>query len=251
MKKNKLSIIFNKLKGQLNNRLNSSRHYLFKFVCEAAESLPENAKILDAGAGPLRYKRLFHKQSYESADFCQVDKFYGKITYVCDLTEIPVENSKYDLVLFTQVLEHVSEPLKVLKELHRVLKPGGVLYMSAPFFYEEHEIPFDFYRYTQFGFKHLLQSAGFTITKIDWLEGYCATLSYQLKKASQYLPLHPKHYGGGLIGIFASIMAILLKPLFAFLYIFFAYLDMRHKYTRTGYCTNYTVIAVKSNESKK
>ena len=44
---------------------------------------------------------------------------------MCSLESIPVEAQRYQLVLLTQVLEHVPEPLAVLKELHRVLVPGG------------------------------------------------------------------------------------------------------------------------------
>lgn len=43
---------------------------------------------------------------------------------------------------------------------------------SAPLFYEEHETPYDFYRYTQFGVRHLMETTGFVIERLDWLEGY-------------------------------------------------------------------------------
>ena len=76
--------------------------------------------------------------------------------HVCDLSQIPVESGKYDLVLMTQVLEHLPEPAKVLRELYRVLKPGGTLWLSTPFYYEEHEVPYDFYRYSQYGLRHFL-----------------------------------------------------------------------------------------------
>lgn len=226
--------------------VNSSRKYLYDFVSEAAASLSKGALVLDAGAGDSLYKSLFSEMIYESADFCQVQKEYSKVTYVCDLANIPVEDNRYDMVLLTQVLEHIPEPKNVLKEIHRILKPKGEIWLSAPLFYQEHEIPFDFYRYTQFGFKHLLQSANLTVKKIEWVEGYYGTLSYQLATSAKALPRNPKYYGGGIIGYFTSIIVLYLKPLFFILSILFSRLDIREKYiSPLGYCKNYAIVAVK------
>jgi len=212
-------------------------------------SIPKGAAVLDAGAGQTPYKKLFADARYESADFCQVDqKAYGEITYVCDLAHIPVPDGRYDLVLLTQVLEHVPEPKPVLQEIHRILKPGGALWLSAPLYFEEHEIPYDYYRYTQYGLAHLLNTTGFRIEKLTWLEGYYGTLSHQLINAFRALPLKPREYGGGIGGIFASILAFLLKPVFAALAMLFSILDLRHKYTAGGQPKNYAVVAVKSSD---
>lgn len=226
--------------------INTSRKYLNDFAKEAAESVPEGSLVLDAGAGPCPYKHYFTHVTYESADFCQLKTQYGSITYVCDLANIPVDDERYDLIFCSQVLEHIPEPKSVLKEFNRVLKPGGQLWLSAPLFYEEHQKPYDFYRYTQYGFTYLLESSGFTVKKIEWLEGYYGTVSYQLKMASAVLPKSPEHYGGGLIGIVVAAMMILfLKPLFASLSLLFTQLDLGHKYISSGLCKNYAIIAVK------
>jgi len=228
------------------SRLNTSRRYLEVFMREAASSLPAKAMVLDAGAGISPYKSLFAHTKYESADFCQVDKPYASTTYVCDLTSIPVEDDKYDRVICTQVLEHVSEPKAVLQELYRLLKPNAELWLSAPLFYHEHETPYDYYRYTQFGFKYLLESVGFTLKKIEWLEGYYGTLSYQLRTASIDLPLNSKDYGGGVLGFFAVALVFFLKKIFALTSVVFAALDLRYKNVATGYCKNYAIVAIKT-----
>ena len=137
---------------------------------------------------------------YESADFLQVDKPYGEVDYICDLADLPMEDERYDLVLFTQVLEHVPRPADVLWELRRVLKRGGALWLTAPLFYREHEQPYDFFRYTQFGLRHLLAETGFEVRELGWLEGYFGTLSYQLSVARESLPVHARHYGGEVFG---------------------------------------------------
>jgi SAM-dependent methyltransferase len=226
-------------------RVNSSRTYLDKFAQNAALSLPAGATVLDAGAGKGLYKHHFNEQHYESADFCQIDKAYGEITYVCDLENIPVESDKYDLVLLTQVLEHLPNPEKVLKELNRVVRPEGELWLSTPLYYEEHEIPYDFFRYTQYGLQHLLESTGFKIKQIEWLEGYFGTLSYQLAMAARSLPWGSNDYGGGFIGGVGSLIALAMKLNFAIFSIILSRFDLRYKYTQTGHCKNYTAVAVK------
>jgi SAM-dependent methyltransferase len=225
--------------------INSSRHYLELFASEAGKAMSDDSLVLDAGAGNCVYQKHFSQHRYESADFCQIDKRYGEITYVCDLSEIPVDDSRYDMVFFSQTLEHLPEPGKVINELIRVLKPGGQLWLSVPLFYAEHEIPHDYFRYTQYGLRHLLESRGLHIEKIEWLEGYYGTLSYQMRMASTQLPKSPASYGGGIRGIFGAALALFLKPFFALLTWHFGKLDLRHRETSRGMCKNYKVVARK------
>jgi 2-polyprenyl-3-methyl-5-hydroxy-6-metoxy-1,4-benzoquinol methylase len=168
---------------------NPSRVRLREWVNEAARlGDSKEFRVLDAGAGRAPFRKLFAKVDYETADFGKVDKKYGVIDHVCDLSAIPVQDESYDLVLCTQVLEHVAEPLGVLREFHRVLKPGGQAWLSAPLFYAEHEKPYDFHRYTQFAWQWMAEQAGFEIKEMEWLEGYYGTLAYQARFAVRYLP---------------------------------------------------------------
>jgi SAM-dependent methyltransferase len=226
-------------------KVNSSRFYLDKFAERASQSVSQNSLVLDAGAGSCPYKRHFVHVNYESADFCSVDKDYASVTYVCDLSSIPVEDGRYDLVFCSQTLEHIPEPQKILQEFYRILKSGGQLWLSAPLFYEEHEQPYDFYRYTQYGFTYLLEKSGFQVKEIEWLEGFYGTLSYQLEFAGRYLPVHPKSYGGYFFGLLPSLMSLFLKPMFIILSFFYSRLDIKYKFTEMGQCKNYTVHAIK------
>lgn len=235
--------MFKKLTARL--KVNSTRSYLDLFAKAAALKTPAGGVVLDAGAGHCPYKNHFSHAVYESADFCEIKKAYGEITHICSLTAIPVEDSRYDLVFCSQTLEHVPEPKCVLQEFHRVLKHGGELWLTAPFFFTEHEIPHDFYRYTQYGFTYLLETTGFSVKKIEWLEGYYGTLAYQLQVASRALSINPKHYGNGAIGIASVIMVFLLKPLFMVASWLFSNLDLRYKFTGSGQCKNYAIVAIK------
>lgn len=173
---------------------NPSRDKLQNFVYEASMSLRANSLVLDAGAGEGMYQHLFANMQYFSIDLCKVSKAYGRISAISDLSKIPFQSNSFDAVICTQVLEHVNDPAAVLNELNRVLNPNGTIWLSAPFFYEQHEIPYDFYRYTQFGLTHLLEKTGFKVKRLEWLEGYQGALAYQLNSAAQYYLKIKKNY---------------------------------------------------------
>jgi SAM-dependent methyltransferase len=222
---------------------NSSRDRLALEIKQFAEMIPEAAMVLDAGAGDEPYKPLVAHTRYESADFRRSNKPDVKTTYVCDLKSIPVEDHRYDFILFNQVMEHLPEPDLVLLELFRVLKPGGKLLYTAPLFFEEHLQPYDFYRYTQYGVRMLFERAGFTLERLDWMEGYYATVAYQLNRMARYLPGRPSEIAPGLLGYLMMPLFVVVRVQMALLSIGFHWLEMKRKFTRRGYPKNYIAIA--------
>lgn len=153
---------------------NPERYYVNEFVKKASEEIPAESKVLDAGAGECVYRKYFSHCDYVSSDYCVGDEHwdYKKIDLVCKLSDIPVKDETFDYILCTQTLEHVPDPDKVISELGRVLKKNGKLFISAPFIHAEHQIPYDFYRYTQYGLRHLLESNNFKNIQIAHGGGY-------------------------------------------------------------------------------
>ena len=225
-------------------RGNSSRVYLHRFLARAGQTVEPSELVLDAGAGRAPYRELFAHARYETADFMAVKgKKYVQPDYVCDLAEIPVEDARFDHVLLTQVLEHLPEPARVLGELHRVLKPGGTLWLTAPFFYAEHERPYDFYRYTQYGLRHLLESAGFEVLEVEWMEGYLGTLSYQARLMSRSLPASRAAWGGGVTGTALAAGAKAARRIGPHVADALAKLDLKYKFAGKGLPKNYQAVA--------
>ena len=230
---------------RLDVKIQSSRGWLdYELRC-FSESLAEGARILDAGSGDQRYASLFSRNLYESADFESVDKPYAKSTYVCDLSSIPVEDGRFDAIIFTQVMEHLPEPRLVVKELHRVLKPGGKLFTTAPLWYQEHEVPYDFYRYTQYSIRYIFAAAGFRIDDLRWLEGYMGSVAHQLRLMKKHLPRRSKDFGGGLHGLLAKIAFAMFRFVIPALYRFSNVSDSRLRYTKGGLPINYLAIMTK------
>jgi SAM-dependent methyltransferase len=232
---------------RLGININSSRRYLELFVREAASSLSLGDRVLDAGAAFCPYGSYFAHTRYHATDYKSIG---DDITFISDLKDLPIMDGSYDGVLCTQVLEHVSDPARVLREFHRVLMQNGMLWLTAAFYFEEHEVPNDFLRYTRFGLQYLIKEAGFTIIELEWLEGYFGTLSYELRKATRKLPLNPTAYGNAILGLPLSLLALVLKPLFLLLSILFANVDLHHKYLASGHGKNLALVAVKVNRSK-
>lgn len=228
--------------------INTSRAYLYEMLREVAASVSTNTLMLDAGAGDSPYRELFAHTRYEAADVCKrAAHQYAHVNYVCDLTAVPVENERYEFILCTQVLEHVPKPHRVLAEFNRILKPNGLLCFSVPLYFEEHEVPYDYFRYTQFGLRSLCTEAGFVVERLEWVEGYLGTLAHQLNVARHWLPSRPADYGSGMVGCIAAAFSLALRPMFGFLALVFAILDRRHKFTNKGHCINYFVLARKTD----
>jgi len=144
---------------------------------------PKNihGRLLDAGAGKLSYRHLVRPlcAEYKSMDF---NKTHPELDYQSDIQEMPLENESFDTVLSAEVLEHVPDPEKALREIYRILKPGGRLVISIPHLMYLHNEPNDFYRYTKYGLRTLLERVGFTIEYLQpsgslfsFLQGIIAT----------------------------------------------------------------------------
>jgi len=159
-------------------------------VAQFASQLPAGARVLDAGAGEGRHRANFAAQSYVGVDRGIGDASwdYTGLDVVADLAALPFHDAAFDAVINIVTLEHVPEPRRVLEELARVLRPGGRLLLIVPHEWEEHQRPHDYYRYTQYGLKFLLDTAGFSSERIDPVGGFFRLLSRRLLNAQQFAP---------------------------------------------------------------
>lgn len=139
-----------------------------RFIQWTAQQVCTGERVLDAGAGDCKYKKYFKHARYESTDFENVfdASVRGIHDFVCDLTSIPKENDSYDSIICTQVLEHVPDPQLVLNEFHRILKPGGKLFLTCPQGWGLHGEPYNFFNFAKYGLENLFKQSGFSIVFI-------------------------------------------------------------------------------------
>ena len=180
----------------------------------------KGGKLLDLGCGSKPYEDIFEVDEYTGVDIevsghdhssSRIDKFYdGKV--------IPFRDHHFDSVFSSEVFEHVFNLEELLDEISRVLKPGGRLAFTCPFVWDEHEIPYDFARYTSFAIKHLLYKHNFKLIILKKSTGYIETVMQMLAAyfwqhvlpKNKYLKLILTPFLVAPINIFGLILKIIL-----------------------------------------
>ena len=118
-------------------------------------------RLLDIACGNKPYRSWFPQATwYLGLDIVPAN---SSADVVAHTAQLPFAAEVFDSALCTQALEHVARPDALLAEAWRVLKPNGQLLLSAPMYWQDHEEPYDFYRYTRHGLQFLLAQAGFEI----------------------------------------------------------------------------------------
>lgn len=175
--------MINAIKNLIYKSTNDSNR--LDWVVNKLKDLEPNLRILDAGAGEVRFKPYCSHLKYVSQDFGQYEGKGDnkglhtgswdtkKIDLICDITAIPEPEASFDAILCTEVLEHVPDPTMALDEFTRLLKPNGVLILTAPFASLVHFAPYHFCSgFSRYWYEHHLAKRGFEIKELtpngDW-----------------------------------------------------------------------------------
>lgn len=159
--------------GVLVNPAHIVRSGLYRNIRELAPRV--QGRVLDFGCGSKPYKPLFSNVSHyigcdthnSGHDHCNsnVDCYYdGKV--------LPFDDGQFDAVVSFEVFEHVFELPASLKEINRVIKEDGLLLISTPFSWAEHEAPYDYARYSSYGLTYLLEKHGFQVVELRKTSSY-------------------------------------------------------------------------------
>ncbi|WP_319588534.1 class I SAM-dependent methyltransferase [uncultured Desulfobulbus sp.] len=156
-------IIFKKLKGSFFHPQWLSDHYH-----NQSRQLIRQIKsgcVVDIGSGASNLNDYIG----DSVELLRVDYPATNCRYqdvphlYADAARMPFLDASIDTVLLLEVLEHVEQFDLVLAEIKRILKPDGTLYLSAPFIYPAHDVPYDYHRFTRHGLEKDLARHGFGI----------------------------------------------------------------------------------------
>lgn len=133
------------------------REAVVNYVKWAVERFPFEEPILDTCAGwePNYYQPLFPGKRYLKQDMQDFDP--PCIDILCDITDMkPIPDQSIGLVLNLESLEHIAYPQKAIDEIHRVLKPEGLLILTTVMHFKIHQAPKDYWRFTPGGLELLL-----------------------------------------------------------------------------------------------
>lgn len=178
--RNSLGSLF--LPKKLHDRMQVDRWYVHDFIRkEAISRMKSGFKVLDAGSGKLEEQHLREEILATGAILHTCDLNFGPgVDFEADVSSMPFEDGTYDIVLNTQVLEHVKDPGKVCTELARVLKPGGLLFLTTPQSSPLHNLPWNFFNFTNLGLGLLMDAAGLERVKVLPQGGHFALLAFEL-----------------------------------------------------------------------
>ena len=178
-----MSSIKNRLVRLLNVNVNEVNRD--QWLKKTLRAIPPGLRILDAGAGELRNKPLCSHLVYVSQDVCQYEGAgdalglqtgtwdTSNIDLVCDIADVPEPDASFDVILCSEVLEHLPDAVKVLDEFARLLKPGGRLIVTAPFASLVHFAPYHFATgFSRYWYEYHLPPRNFDLQEMtpngDW-----------------------------------------------------------------------------------
>lgn len=233
-----LSLAQRLLPGFVVERIDPFHHRIKAFVQEAAQEVKEDSWVLDAGAGEGIYRDYFSRTHYLALDNGIGDKSwdYSGLGLLADLSSLPFKDKTFHIALSIVVLEHLPEPQKALRELFRVLKSPGKLYIALPQSWELHQRPYDYHRFTCYGLENLLLGSGFVLEHLEPIGGY---FWYLGRRLIHILSFFQRGWKILFLVILAPIFGLII-PLFCF------YLDRWDK--EKDHTLGYLCVASKGSE---
>jgi SAM-dependent methyltransferase len=176
-----------------------------------------SGRMVDIGCGTKPYQKLLAPFVTEHVGVDREQPFNAaaRVDMVGSAYAIPAGDASFDCAISTAALEHLAEPEQALRECRRILKPNGIAVYTVPFFWHVHAAPWDFYRFTHFGLRHLFEKAGFEIIELKALSGFWVTFGqlfvyyiYRFHRGPlRYVPIIP------VAGLVVQLIAYVLEKL--------------------------------------
>jgi SAM-dependent methyltransferase len=141
-------------------------HYRSLFSDLEKASVHAHGRLLDIGCGNKPYKPMFDGRVSQHIGCDVVQSSESRADVICLATNLPFRDGCYGTVLVTQVIEHVADHQALLRETFRILEGDGVVILSGPMYWPLHEEPHDFFRFTEYGLRFLLENLGFVEIEI-------------------------------------------------------------------------------------
>lgn len=158
----------------------NNEKYRITWVETTLKNIPSGKRILDAGAGEQQYRRFCSHLVYVSQDFAQYDGTgdgiglqtgawdQSKLDIISDICHIPEPEASFDVIMCTEVFEHLPDPLAAIKEFSRLLKSGGYLILTAPFCSLTHFAPYHYYTgFSRYFYEKHLPDNAFTLLEVS------------------------------------------------------------------------------------
>ncbi len=213
------------------------------FMKKALKALPLNASVIDVGAGTKPYLRLINTrttrycaQDLISAEQNKIGVEQERVDFVSPSERMPLPDASFDYAICTDVLEHVISPTNVMKEISRILKPGGKAIVTVPMICGEHQQPWHFQNLTKYGMAQLSYDSGLVMESIAPRGGYGSVMAALIR----FMPGNLLRGHSRLLRMPLLLLTYLLSPLTSvvlpLLFIQLDRLDRQKSYTLGYHC---------------
>ena len=162
-------------RGYLTPALYAQYQVVLPLICQHV-----HGELIDLGCGDMPFRDTIVNQVtvYHSLDLWPRS---DDVTYIDDISDMStVLTASYDSAICIEVLEHVPDPFSAIREIYRILKPGGIFVISVPHLSRLHDEPYDFFRFTIYGLRNLLENAGFEVLEIQKRGSLFSFLGHQV-----------------------------------------------------------------------
>lgn len=136
--------------------------------------------VVDIGGKRTNKRGSFQPPAHQARAWWYVNlDLETKPDVYADVAQVPLRGQSVDCVICTEVLEHLPRPERCVEEIHRLLRDGGLVLASVPFFYPVHADPYDFQRFTEDGLRQLFKN--FKSVEVHRMGGYAGVLGLMLE----------------------------------------------------------------------
>ena len=131
-------------------------------------------KLLDLGCGKVPFFAAYREFVKDNICVDWGNTFHKSeyLDYEIDLNnKLPFSDNEFDTIILSDVLEHIPLPQQLWTEMARILSRNGIIIMNVPFFYWIHDLPYDYYRYTEFALRRFVDISGLKLIKLESIGG--------------------------------------------------------------------------------
>lgn len=233
-----LNVILQRFRLIFSIHISYRRTAVDSFYFKHARKWKKDYICIDVGGKNKRKKGEFQLSKYIENPICVNLNPSVEPDYLCDARNMPFDNEYADIIICSEMLEHVDGVDDVLKEIHRVLKPNGKVYICVPFSMHIHSVPYDYGRYTECFWERHLNKFGFKILELEEQGRYWAT---KLNMNKRFLKCFRRRNKYNPFLVIVYLVCVILRMLWLVL-------ESVDPMKEVGYTTGYGIVVKKIEE---
>ena len=216
------------------------RLFVDRFYDQQIPKLEAGSLVLDLGGQKFTKRGRFDIYRYNLQVICVNISMAKGADIQADAGRLPFAEEQFDVVICSELLEHILDPIAVLQAVQKVLRPKGKLLLSAPFLYRIHADPNDYGRYTNHYWYQILTQLGYERIQINKQGFFFAVLIDFLRQYSNYIHF-PRPFGR----ILRRLISVFLNPIQNWVLRYEQKEKVKENRFITSFTTGFSITAIK------